>query len=391
MLIKKILLKPSILSVYVNILGLTSGITTILIITKYYNLLFQSEYYITTALVSWIILFDFGISQTLLYVSKKHKRKIENAVGCYLSYYISFCLLFIILYISYNPEITLKSILYFLIFLLNSVLSIILSYIRGQGKEAYYWKIRSFEFTIYTLTLTLTLLYGLSIYSLVIAISLSSLINFISIIKIIDINKFKITLNPKPWLSTLANTQIRVAVEYVSFLIGLKIAIPFITSQLGAILTGKIALTLTLLSIPLSISIALHTTKISSFVFNNQEKNIKNKYVKWSLFITTFFIILNFLIFITIDNISYINERIANIRIITAIMVGNLVSLILYLTSNWLRINNHDIGWKYILIFNVSQLTVFILSFDMVFSIYTSLFLLIAFIIISSLINLWRH
>ncbi|WP_387491258.1 hypothetical protein [Photorhabdus sp. RM96S] len=378
---------------YVNILGLTSGITTILIITKYYNLLFQSEYYITTALVSWIILFDFGISQTLLYVSKKSKRKIENAIGCYLSYYVAFGLLFIILYKSYNPETTWESILYFLIFLLNGALSIILSYIRGQGEEIYYWKARSFEFTIYTLTLTLTLLYGLSIYSLVIAISLSSLVNFISIIKIIDIKTFKITLNPKPWLSTLANTQIRVAVEYVSFLIGLKIAIPFVKSQLGAILTGKIALTLTLLSIPLSISIALHTTKISSFVFNNQEKNIKNKYIRWSLFITTFFTLLNFfiIILITMDNISYINERIANIKIITAIMLGNLVSLILYLISNWLRINNHDIGWKCILIFNISQLIVFTLSFNIVFSIYTSLFLLIAFIILSSLINSWRH
>ncbi|MDE9544019.1 hypothetical protein [Xenorhabdus bovienii] len=377
---KSHILNSSILSLYVNVLGLASGIFTIIIITHSYSLSFQAEYYITTSLVSWALLFDFGISQALLYKAKDNN--IFKAIEFYLTCYIILGLLFLCAYCIYNNEIRISTTIYYILFLINCSISILLAYTRGLGKEFYYWKLRSFEFTIYTLTLTLTLLYGLSIYSLIISTSLSIIINLIGLSFLIDIKKLRPSLNIKNWVKNLANTQIKVAIEYVSFLIGLKIAIPFIEERLGTEITGKIALTVTLLSIPLSLAIALHTTKISSFL--SKRENIKKLYVKWSIMITAFYTLFSVLMLISIkiNLATSLNERIATIDIILAIVFGNFISLLLYLTSSWLRIRNKDIGWIYIIAFNFSQLITFIITANIKLSITLSFSLLITILII---------
>ncbi|MDT1011871.1 hypothetical protein RMN64_10615 [Plesiomonas shigelloides] len=382
---------PAFNAIYVSLLGLINGIAVIFIITKLYDVSFQSDYYLATSLASWSVILDFGLSQTLLYISHDSAKRDRIKLGV-LWYACAACIFGMLLFVSYfffAGNISIQLFSYLALFLLNSVISMFVSYIRAYKGESFYWRFRALEFSAYSASIIIFLSFGMGMYAMIVSISISLILNVYVIAFNFNIPyAINYSSSFKNWISFIRPTQLKIGVEYISSLIGMKAVLPLVSNSMGMLEVGQLGLAITLFSIPLSMSMAVFSTKLN-FLVKSYMSNDGGSWMKiFSRAIFTvflFFLIGSLIILLLIkSNIMKVAGIDLDVRLPTYgncvfIFISNAVMLLLVFFSSWLRISKKDTGWQFILVFSATQSIFFYFFENVGISLLFSLIFLIVF------------
>ncbi|WP_318510118.1 hypothetical protein [Photobacterium leiognathi] len=336
------------LILFTNVQGIFFGVVVSFLIATNYSIDVQGKYYLITSIVSWFLLCDFGLSQALLYLKKNED--VGDGVGFYLIIYLFFSFLF--LFINYyvnSSVINNESIFYFLFFILNTLLSLLLTFYRSKDNEHKFWLVRVSEYTLYNIVNIFFIYYGFGVLSLLIATIVSSLINLIFVCKFRIFHDIGISFNK--WKIELLPVQLKTAVDYFSTFVGIKPLLPLVANLMSISLVGRIGLSITLINILVSFIITCYLS------FLNKVKNysdFKKRIFKLSALSVLFYAIFSMLIltFIYISELSIFN-RLVDLKDLCLLFLNGGVVVTFNVISGFYRINGKDIMWKYIIIYNV--------------------------------------
>lgn len=377
-----------------NFQGVFFGLISALIISNIYPVEVQGVYYLVTSIVSWIILLDFGISHSLLYINIADAgNKILKGVGFYISVYFVVGVVFLLVAIEIN-DMDLIAFLYGFIFLLNSLLSILLHFFRAGGKELIYWRCRVFEFGVYNTLLVSFLLYGVSIRALLLSSIASFLINISFIIKY-RIYK-NIGFDYSSWRGLIFPVQAKVAIEYASAFIGLKPLLPIVAPFVSVGFVGKFGLSFALISVFVSLVTTMHLSVVNKLKKNNLNvyKLIHAFYISGVSFILLYICLVAFcFVVIFVCNLN-IRMRLVSPFELFFLATHGAVIIVLNVYSALSRFNKKDHGWKVITIYNVFVCFCMFLSLVMYKDIFFGLKLSVGFSVLIIVIKFFisgRH
>ncbi|QOH79863.1 hypothetical protein IHE26_00545 [Plesiomonas shigelloides] len=168
----------------------------------------------------------------------------------------------------------------------------------------------------------------------------------------------------------------------------MKAVLPLVSNSMGMLEVGQLGLAITLFSIPLSMSMAVFSTKLN-FLVKSYMSNDGGSWMKiFSRAIFTvflFFLIGSLIILLLIkSNIMKVAGIDLDVRLPTYgncvfIFISNAVMLLLVFFSSWLRISKKDTGWQFILVFSATQSIFFYFFENVGISLLFSLIFLIVF------------
>jgi O-antigen/teichoic acid export membrane protein len=284
-----VLEKPAFWSIGVNVISVALGSLVFLSLGFFFGPNEQGLYFTFVGLGSLAFVAEFGIGQTIIQ-SNHHFRDDPETHALFkysivLWYRVSVCLLLVAFFIiplffnfEKSPEESCLAewITFSIAIACNFYLSKDFYLMQGEEKMLQYWRFRFFEFGLYSLTLLILILLGFSLWSLVIASSVSAVVSALYINRsseFLTVKKhIKASVAFDFWLHQVAKLQFKVGVISIGNNSITRLITPLLFLTHSAVTAGQYGMSLSLVAIGYNVANVLINIKLptlSALVIKN--------------------------------------------------------------------------------------------------------------------------